>query len=490
MEKINKIYEKQGFFDLYNGSVFFTISLLIAFFLMISYYLVKTQIIPIRNNWNKERCNPSVIPFAGMINAPPNTSVYDYTYENFNYCINNIIKDVTSDATKPISAILHLFKKFLSGIKDAINDIRKVIDKVRTGVEDVSRNIMERTLNILIPFQVLMIAVKDIMGKAQALKVAGMYAAMGVYFTLMSSLGNIYNFIITLLVAMSAELVELWLDPFTWGEAAMYTAVYAMISIPTGLVGAAINMIMELSGDSHCFSKNTLIRDSKNILHSIESIPLGTELYRGGKVTAKLRLDASREKMYKLGNVCVSGSHTVLHDKKWIKVCNHPNAILVKNFYDNEIYCLNTTSKKIYIDEYIFQDWDEIDNERLNHLGCSFPCEIYEKYEGGFHPDTILDNSWFSNKIKIQDIKIGDTLSNGEIVTGIVEILNDKILYEYDNNIIGSDTLENIQSLGNKSVAKSEKYTQKLFHILTNTGYFHINNQKVSHYNKNIDFFL
>ena len=126
MEKLNKLYAKQGYLDKYNGSVFMMFIIFIVFFLIISFFLVKTQIIPIRNNWNTQRCSPMVIPFASIINLPPNKSAFEFTYENFNYCINNVIGDVVKIATSPITAFLNLFSKFISGLKDATNAISKL----------------------------------------------------------------------------------------------------------------------------------------------------------------------------------------------------------------------------------------------------------------------------------------------------------------------------------------------------------------------------
>jgi hypothetical protein len=488
MEKLNKLYAKQGYLDKYNGSVFMMFIIFLVFFLAISFFLVKTQIIPIRNNWNNQRCSPMVIPFAGIINPPLNKSAFDFTYENFNYCINNIITDVVKIATEPIRGFLNIFSKFISGLKDVINDIRKVIDVIRTGVGDVSRDIMERLLSVLIPIQKLIIKVKDIMSKSHAVMVSGMYTGVGVYFTILSALGNIYDLLMALLVAMSALLVGLWLDPFTWDEAAMYTVVYGMAAVPIGILGESINIIMSMAGDSHCFKKGTLIRAQDRTLYSIETIPLGTKLYNGGYVTASLKLDAKGQQMYRLGNITVSGGHTVYFSGKWIKVSEHPNAKKIDNFTDKEIYCLNTSSKKIHIDDFIFQDWDEIDDKKLEKLGCKNGSEIYDKYENGFDPDTqITLNS--GNKIELSNLGIGDILENGEKVTGIVEIYNRKSTYAFEF-FNGTQGLSNIQYLGKERPILSEQKPSKLFHILTNTGSFNLSNLRIHHYNANIDFFL
>ena len=109
--KFNKIYTEQTFFDRYNGSIFATFFFLFVCFIVFSYSYIQTRITPIKNNWTQERCSPIVIPFAGLINPPPNKSKFQFTYENFNFCINTIIKDMVGFAIQPIEAIVNIFTK-------------------------------------------------------------------------------------------------------------------------------------------------------------------------------------------------------------------------------------------------------------------------------------------------------------------------------------------------------------------------------------------
>ena len=114
--KFNKIYEKQGFFDKYNGSIFATAFFLLVFFIIFSYSYIQTRITPIKSNWTKERCSPMIIPFAGIINPPPGKTAFEYTSENFTFCINTIIKEMVGIAFKPIEAVLHIFTKIFEMI--------------------------------------------------------------------------------------------------------------------------------------------------------------------------------------------------------------------------------------------------------------------------------------------------------------------------------------------------------------------------------------
>ena len=51
----------------------------------------------------------------------------------------------------------------------------------------------------------------------------------------------------------------------------------------------------------------------------------------------------------------------------WMPVSRHPHAKIHSNYLEPYLYCLNTSSKTIQINEHVFSDWDEIfDNDIKN----------------------------------------------------------------------------------------------------------------------------
>ena len=73
---INKLYNNTTYLDKYGGSVVVAGMTLFVFFLIFSYMYVMNRIKPIRADWVNQRCSPSVIPFAGLINREPGTSAF------------------------------------------------------------------------------------------------------------------------------------------------------------------------------------------------------------------------------------------------------------------------------------------------------------------------------------------------------------------------------------------------------------------------------
>ena len=77
-KKIFDFYNSKGFLERYGVDLFITAIILLIVFIMASYYSVMNQLEPIRTDWANKRCNPSVMPFAGIINAPEGESKFKY----------------------------------------------------------------------------------------------------------------------------------------------------------------------------------------------------------------------------------------------------------------------------------------------------------------------------------------------------------------------------------------------------------------------------
>lgn len=63
--------KKTTYLDKYGGSAVITALLLFTFFIIFSYYFIQGNIVPIQQDWVNQRCKPNIMPFAGIINAPP-----------------------------------------------------------------------------------------------------------------------------------------------------------------------------------------------------------------------------------------------------------------------------------------------------------------------------------------------------------------------------------------------------------------------------------
>ena len=131
-QNLNKLYDKNGLMQKYGGEVFITILIIFIVGVIFVYLQVLNNIIPVKQNWAHERCNPFIIPLAGFINNPDNSTMSDseYTLQNFQYCMGNITQGayqyILDSFNFILNSILTLFQDLgyiLSGIINFIMSV-------------------------------------------------------------------------------------------------------------------------------------------------------------------------------------------------------------------------------------------------------------------------------------------------------------------------------------------------------------------------------
>ena len=523
-ENFKKMYENQSYFDQYGSSVIMLIIVTFVLFTVISYCLIMVNTQPILDDWPNQRCKPQILPIAGFITHPEGVTATEYTAQNFTYCTQNILTNITGDALKPLTYVTSALQNVLVDIQNSLNAVRGMFDKTRDFFESISKEIMGRIMNIMTPLQQIIISFKDLIAKIQGSMTAGLFTALGSYYTLKSMLGAVAQFIVAILIGMVIYIAFLWITPFTWAFAAVNTGIFAAIAIPMAIILAFLNdklHITGLKGIPHlkCFDKNTYINMNDGNSKKIKDIEVGDILANNNMVTSKIMVETKGSVMYELDDILVSDSHIVKYGDKWIPVSKHPDAKKYTFYQEPYLYCLNTTNKTIMINGHIFTDWDEINDEDIiniqkntNHM-FNNKNDIHKCLDGGFvgHTEIKLNDGGFK---QIKDIRVGDILENNTSVYGIVEIdgrsLNGQYIFNLgkktveggpnlticDKNINVSSTLNLIENydsyLDNQINCKkpTSKIENKLYHLLTNKKTFYVENIRFYDYNASIDLFL
>lgn len=473
---INETYDKLSYFDLYGNSVIIFIFVTLFVFIVFSYCKVMQTKKSIADDWVNQRCKPQNMLFAGLITHPEDTTAFQYTSDNFQYCVQNILTTITGYALQPFQFMIKSLISVFQQIANSIQKSRELINKMRNSIKEFAQDVLSRILNIMIPIQKMFIALMDTFQKIQGTMTAGLYTMLGSYYTLQALMGAILELIIKILVTLVIIIVGLWILPFTWPAAASMSVVFLAIAIPLSIIVYFMSEVLHIKSSGipklRCFDEYTLIPlKNGNKIH-IKDINVGDKLVNGSYVTAKIKVTSAELKMYKLNNIIISGSHLVKFKNKWIRVEDHPDAEYI--LYSKPfLYCLNTSDKIIELDGIIFSDWDEInannfeifkENENIINLD-----NIHEFLDDGFEENTPI--KLYNNTKQISKIKIGDILENGSIVYGLVDIEAGK-LRKY----------------------KNKTHPNKLYHLLTMDGIFttlqKINSVDVKDYNNIIDKFI
>jgi hypothetical protein len=462
---VGELYKDLTYYDLYGGSLLGFFILLLILFLVFAYCYVMKNMQPIKDDWVAQRCNPKVIPFAGLINKPDGVSAFDFTQQNFTYCMQNILTSITGEALQPLTVVTGTLGTLFDDIREGLNYIRTIVANVRTNMASMAQEVLGRIMNIISPLQVILIAFMDSMEKIRGILTAGLYTSLGTYYALQALLGAIVQFIVLILIILAALIIGLWIIPFTWPAAITGTAIFLATSIPLLIIMIFMNQVLHVDITSPipavpqrphlCFDEDTQLEMEDGTFTPIAEIKVGDILRDGIRVTATLKVTSENAEMFSLGDdVVVSGTHLVEFEGKWIPVSQHPERKSIPTYKKPYLYSLNTTTKRIPIGEFLFADWDDVIVEELPKNTIT----------GGYIETTPIVLQKCDLR-EIKDIAVGDILEHGEKVIGVVQMDTEDL----DTNYIHiQNNLKNPAS--------------QLYHLLTECKYFHVDGKKVHDY--------
>ncbi len=369
---INKIYKKTGYLDKYGGSVVITGLTLSAFFLFFSYHYVLNHLRPLKANWLNDRCNPAVMPFAGIINPQPGMSKMEFTAQNFAKCTGDVLSKIVHLFLAPIYYVQTAIVDMFAELGVAANTIRKLFAYLRTQLDAIIKNVINRIYNVLIAVQHMMISLRAIMNRTQGAMVAALYTVLTAYLSLRAYLGAFMEIIIIFLIILAAAAVIMWIFIFTWEIAIPMTILFILIAIPFALVLIFINAIFKLTSSSSipsnpCFRPDTPVKliDGKTV--AMRDVMIGDRLANGSIVRGTMNLLGHKDNKYfripskELGeDIYVTGDHRVRcqDSGRFIFVKNCPAAVPTEE-YGLRLSCLVTDDHLIPVGEYTFWDWED-----------------------------------------------------------------------------------------------------------------------------------
>lgn len=295
------------------ADIILAIIIFIIFGLLFATNILAVGINNIKNNWPTYRCNPVVMPFAGMFGAD--------VKDNFTYCIQNTQTNYMGYLLQPVNYTLNLTGNIGQKLSQALNLVRGMFAYIRDSITSIIQNIFGVFLNILIEFQKITIDIKDTIMKITGLMASLLYILQGSIMTMNSA----------------------WQGP------------------PGQMVRGL------------CFHPDTLIKLENGEIKRISEIELGETLKDGGEVLGLMKLknwnkdtEEQTESFYEIPNgennepIFVTGKHIMWDHSRglWIEVKDHKQAKLSTK-ESKFLYCLLTSTYVIPIGEHVFHDWDD-----------------------------------------------------------------------------------------------------------------------------------
>ena len=265
----------------------------------------------IKDNWPLYRCNPPYWVFSENIS------------DDFTYCVQNTQMNTMGYLLQPITYLVSNLMSFSGDLSGSLNSVRKMISGIRGFTGNIIQKIFGIFLNLIIEFQKMIIAIKDMVGKLIGVIMTILYVLDGTIKTMNS----------------------------TWNG-------------PPGQLVKSIGS---------CFHPDTKIKVKSGEIYAMNDLPLGVELEDGSKVFSVLKVDnPKKELLYKIKNgihgpIYVTGEHYILDPEtnKFIQVKDYKDAQMQTEVYSEWFSCLITTNRRIKIGKHIFWDWedDELTNK-------------------------------------------------------------------------------------------------------------------------------
>lgn len=287
------------------------IYVILTFTILHMFIMFIIQIDNIKKNWPKYKCNPMIMPFAGIFGHDE--------YTNFTECIQTMQTDYMEYLLRPLNMNLDQITKMSNFFADITNTSLNIIGDLRALLGDLFNKVYGVFYQIIIEFQKMIINIKDVFNKISGMMILLVNTIQGIKLTIESA-GN-------------------------------------------SVIGQV------------CFDPDTKILLDNGNLVKMKDLKLNSKLKNGSRVMSVMKinnLDSDGEiieDMYKIINgennepIYVTGSHLVydkiIRDFVEVKNLKGENPSLLTNKKCKELACLITTDHTIPIGDWIFHDWED-----------------------------------------------------------------------------------------------------------------------------------
>lgn len=304
---------------------------------MILYIYVKSNADDIKANWVQYRCNPIYMPFAGMFG--------DNVVLNFQFCISSFAQAVFKYALMPIHMMFQFFSQIVTGVVGQLNVFRAYITGMQNFITSFFSGAIGKISNTFGVLVGILSKLKDLSSRILA---SSAYSVV-IMMTGVEMILSLFSFIWTLLKTLVGLI---------FGLAIILLFVFPPLLFFFIPIGIAIGV----SYDGGCFHPDTPVQLSTGQAVPISTIKVGDVLANNAKVTATMRFTPTDPMYMYRKTVCVSGSHAVRDsDGVWRKIEDSMNSVPYAGPPLDEIICLRTSNRRIYIHGCTFSDYDQIE---------------------------------------------------------------------------------------------------------------------------------
>jgi hypothetical protein len=475
------------------GNVVLGIAIMLIWGAAVSYYFVMAHAADIRANWAVKKCDPRVMPFAGIINAPDGQTGGEFTAANFSECLTETGKLIAADAIAPAQHLVSGLGDTANGLGGAMQHARNAVNDMRHATQTITDTVTTRTYNTALPLVSTGINTKSGLNKAQAVAGTGLFAAQGGLLMASTFVGATQEFLLKMALMFIATGTSLLAIPFCLGcpvgipLIALGLAVFAVCIAVLIVVGPEIPG----AGMSSCFPGNTIVITTEGPKKMCDLV-VGDVLVDGGAITSTFIASSAFIEMFIIRGVSVSSTHLVQKNSGvFCRAEDHPEAVYDGMHLEPTIFCINTSTGEFKIGDVTFRDWDEWTEEKCQSITGS--RELRPPAAGLGGEITVLTAE---GSKKMKDVVVGDVLFGGArvrtVVTHAPQILRDVCLESGSVIRVTSRACAINGRLGVELISKQWRscdnpVVERSYHLNTDREGFWLFGEKIANYDDCMD---
>jgi hypothetical protein len=165
--------------------IVFTIIIIVVFLGLYLSNVLAIGMKKVKDNWPLYRCSPAVMPFAKLFGHDVG--------DNFMQCIQTTQSSYMSYLMMPLNHVISLVGSVATKIVKDTESIRNFIGKLRDKILFTIKNIFAVFSNILIGFQRIIIAMRDLVNKLAGIFATLMFIMSSSIMTMKSLWGGVFG---------------------------------------------------------------------------------------------------------------------------------------------------------------------------------------------------------------------------------------------------------------------------------------------------------
>jgi hypothetical protein len=166
INNINGFNDNASYYELFNQDIWITIIAFIIVFLIAGFFYIKSTIRSYKAEWENNKCNPILMPFASIINPDlANGDDFAYVLDNFKDCLDMLNAESAKKMTKPINDIRENLGTFYGNLYGVANTTYAYLVSLFNLMLHFARLFLEKILNFTLHTQLVFITINDFFAK-------------------------------------------------------------------------------------------------------------------------------------------------------------------------------------------------------------------------------------------------------------------------------------------------------------------------------------